>query len=180
MADETKLTRQTVKEFLQQYRLLYERRRLLERRRQALLTELHYPSLPSSFKSAPVVSGSRFGDGAVGVVYRLAEIEERLNNELLHLQQTLLQVLDLIALLPDDSLGRAIIELRHIDRCSWDKVAESVHLSRSRVYIYYNAALDRLLKDKKAASVLQNFLRAKKKQDTTGHLPVLEWQCERG
>lgn len=161
LADGTRLTRQTVKEFLQQYRFAYEHRRLLERRRQALLAELHSPSLPSSFKSAPVVSGGKPGDGAVGVVYRLAEIEERLDNELLHLQQILLQVWDLIALLPESSLERAILELRHIDRCSWDKVAAAVHLSRSRVHVYYNAALDRLVQDKAAAGILQNFLSAK-------------------
>lgn len=173
LANSVTITRRTVKEYLQQYWVAYERKRFLERRCQVLQAELSNPSLPSSFKSAPAVSGGQSGDGAVGVVFRLAEVETRLADELLQVQQTLLTVMDLVALLPENSLQRTIVELRHIDRRSWENISRAVHFSRSRVNVYYNAALDYLLDNPRAHSLLENFLHSQQRQDTTGHRPVV-------
>ena len=156
MSQGVKADRDLLKQYLNQYHVAREQRRLLEQRCVALRAELRCPSVASSLRSDPPVSGA-VGDGAMAVVFRIAEVEEHLARQYWLIQQTIAQTLDLISILPPASLKRSIVELRHVDCLGWGKVAASVHLSRSAVYNYYNAALDDMLADDRTRQVLQNF-----------------------
>ncbi len=63
-------------------------------------------------------------------------------------------VMDLIDLLPMGSMERAVVEMRHIDSRKWERIASEVHMSRSRVIDYYNAALDALVANEKSGEVI--------------------------
>lgn len=156
MSQKTIASRERLKQYLNQYRVACEQRRLLEHRRNVLRADLRCPPIASSFRSDPPITGST-GDGALAVVFRLAEVEEQLGKQYWLIQQTIAQVLELISILPATSLKRSIVELRHIDCLGWERVAHTVHLSRSAVYNYYNAALDDILADDKAQHILQHF-----------------------
>ena len=44
--------------------------------------------------------------------------------------------------------------MRHIDSRKWERIASEVHMSRSRVIDYYNAALDALAANEKSVEVI--------------------------
>ena len=127
-------TREAVKEYLQQYHMARERRRMLERRHDVLDSE-----------------------GAVSVVFRLAEVEDRIEAQRAAMGRAVTMVMDLIDLLPENSMERTVVELRHIDCKKWERICKEVHMSRSRVNDYYNAALDTILSNKRAQKLVQDF-----------------------
>lgn len=163
-----KMNREFIKTCLNQYRLAVERKRIIERRYDMLLNELRHPGIGSSIKSMPPVDGGKQGDGAMAVIFRADEIRQRYESEIEIMQNTLIGVMDLIALLPPNSVERSILELRHIDGRRWDFVAATVHLSRSRAHDYYDNALDFLAASSAARVICKNILLSNKNSDTIG------------
>lgn len=85
-------------------------------------------------------------------------------------------------------MERTVVELRHIDCKKWERICKEVHMSRSRVNVHYNAALDIILSNARAQKLVQEFEQRQapeicteknrpswKRQDTTGHSPVVFW-----
>lgn len=71
-------TREAVKEYLQQYHMARERRRILERRHDVLARELKAPAPGSAYMTMPASHSAAESEGAVSVVFRLSEVEERI------------------------------------------------------------------------------------------------------
>ena len=138
-------TREAVKEYLQQYHMARERRRILERRHDVLARELKAPAPGSAYMTMPASHSAAESEGAVSVVFRLSEVEERIEAQRIAMGRAVTMVMDLIDLLPENSMERTVVELRHIDCKKWERICKEVHMSRSRVNVYYNAALDIIL-----------------------------------
>lgn len=79
-----------------------------------------------------------------------------------------LNVMDLIDVLPANSTERTVVEMRHIDCRGWDKIAEALYMSRSNVFNYYNAALDKILENKRNRKLLEEYM-ARKQQRAGPH-----------
>ncbi len=73
--------------------------------------------------------------------------------------KAVLRVMDMIDLLPQNSMERTVVELRHIDCKGWDQIAREVYLSRSAVFNYYNAALDLLLGYKRTGALVEEYIK---------------------
>lgn len=131
------LTQGDVKSFLQVYTIGRERRQILEDRRQRLIGELR-TALPG-----PLDAGSN-----------LAKIEARLIAQRRDMAVLMLKVLDLVALLPLDSLERKIVEMRHIDGMDWKEITSALYLSRSYTMSRYSKALDMLLGHEEAREIV--------------------------
>ena len=54
--------------------------------------------------------------------------------------------------------------MRHIDCKPWDKIAREIYMSRSAVFNYYNAAMDKLLEFKRTGKLLEDFQEANKRR----------------
>lgn len=150
-------TREAVKEYLQQYHMARERRRMLERRHDVLARELRPPAPGSTYMTMPASHPAADSEGAVSVVFRLAEVEDRIEAQRAAMGRAVTMVMDLIDLLPENSMERTVVELRHIDCKKWERICKEVHMSRSRVNDYYNAALDTILSNKRAQKLVQDF-----------------------
>lgn len=150
-------TREAVKEYLQQYHMARERRRMLERRYDVLARELRAPAPGSTYMTMPASYPAADSEGAVSVVFRLAEVEDRIEAQRAAMGRAVTMVMDLIDLLPENSMERTVVELRHIDCKKWERICKEVHMSRSRVNDYYNAALDTILSNKRAQKLVQDF-----------------------
>ena len=79
-----------------------------------------------------------------------------------------MHVMDLIDLLPQNSIERTVVEMRHIDCKPWDKIAREIYMSRSAVFNYYNAALDKILENKRNRKLLEEYM-ARKQQRAGPH-----------
>ena len=152
--DET-LGREAVKEYLQQYHTAVGKKRILEERHRVLSSELRAPSTGSAFRLTP--------DGSVSVVFRISEVEDRIEEQREEMAKAVLNVMDLIDVLPANSTERTVVEMRHIDCRGWDKIAEALYMSRSNVFNYYNAALDKILENKRNRKLLEEYM-ARKQQ----------------
>ena len=76
------------------------------------------------------------------------DIDARIKQQQEHLTRILSDIMDVIDILPPNSLGRTVIEMRHIDCMSWTKIADSLYMSRSNAFNCYESALDDLLNHK--------------------------------
>ena len=110
----------------------------------------------SAFRATPPSHNGQT-DGAVSVVFRIAEVEERIENQREEMAKAVLRVMDMIDLLPQNSMERTVVELRHIDCKGWEQIAREVYMSRSAVFNYYNAALDLLLGYKRAGKLAEEY-----------------------
>lgn len=151
------LGREAVKRYLQQYHAAQQKKRILEERHRTLSRELQAPAVGSPFRTMPTSKPAKT-DGAVSVVFRIAEVEDRIEEQREEMAKAVLHVMDLIDLLPQNSVERTVVELRHIDCMAWDKIAETIYMSRSNVFNYYNAALDALLGYKRTEKLVGDFI----------------------
>ena len=151
--DET-LGREAVKEYLQQYHTAVGKKRILEERHRVLSSELRAPSTGSAFRLTPPTKPTKT-DGSVSVVFRISEVEDRIEEQREEMAKAVLNVMDLIDVLPANSTERTVVEMRHIDCRGWDKIAEALYMSRSNVFNYYNAALDKILENKRNRKLLE-------------------------
>ena len=83
-----------------------------------------------------------------------AELAARIAAKRKELAGTALRVLDVIDLLPDGSLEKDIIELRHLHDMRWREIAKALGVSRSPCFLYYNKALNRLLEHERVRELL--------------------------
>ena len=154
------LGREAVKRYLQQYHAAQQKKRILEERHRTLSRELQAPAVGSPFRTMPTKRTQANSDGAVSVVFRIAEVEDRIDEQREAMGKAVLQVMDLIDLLPQNSMERTVVELRHIDCKKWERICQEVHMSRSRVNDYYNAALEIIMENKRARKLVEKFMQA--------------------
>ena len=157
--------RDAVKEYLQQFHMARENKRILERRHDNLVRELKAPAVGSTYRTMPTKRTQANSDGAVSVVFRIAEVEDRIDEQREEMERTVLQVMDLIDLLPQNSMERTVVELRHIDCKKWERICKEVHMSRSRVNDYYNAALEIIMENKRARRLVDKFMQGKEARE---------------
>lgn len=148
-----KLEREAVKRYLQQYHAAKQKKRILEERRRTLSAELRGPSTAPAFRAMPSAKPVH-PDGAGALVFQIADVEERIEAQQAEMAKAVQNVMDLIDLLPIGSMERTVVEMRHIDSRKWERIASEVHMSRSRVIDYYNAALDALAANEKSVEVI--------------------------
>ena len=153
-------TREAVKEYLQQYHMARVGKKLLERRHDNLVRELKAPPVGSAYRTMPATRTPANTEGSVSVVFRIAEVEERIEDQRGAMGKAVLQVMDMIDLLPQNSKERTVVELRHIDCKKWERICQEVHMSRSRVNDYYNAALEIIMENKRARKLVEKFMQA--------------------
>lgn len=150
--------REDVKKYLQQYGAATRKKRILEERHRVLANELKVPLPGSAYRTMPTSRPSN-SDGAVSVVFRIAEVEERIDAQVDEMSKAVLLVMDLIDLLPVNSIERTVVEMRHIDCKGWERIARETYLSRSAVFNHYNAALDHLLGYRRTEKLVGDFQR---------------------
>ena len=147
--------REAVKEYLQQYHDAKVKKRILEERHRTLSAELRDPGVGSTYRTMPTAKRQAREGGAVSLVYRISEA----------MAKAVLHVMDMIDILPQNSMERTVVEMRHIDCKPWEKIAQAVHMSRSRVFDYYNAALDTLLACKRTGKLVGEYMAGKEKNE---------------
>ena len=149
--------REAIKEYLQQYHVAWKKKRILEERRRVLSSELAAPTGSSFGAAASRRSRGANAEGSVSVVFRIVEVEERIEGQREDMAKAVLHVMDLIDLLPAGSMERTVVEMRHIDCKNWERIAREVYMSRTAAINYYNAALDKLLGFKRTVKLLEDF-----------------------
>ena len=87
----------------------------------------------------------------------ISEVEARIEKQGKKAERIILEIMDIIDLLPEESTERMILELRHIDCKPWSEIQRTVHLTRTPCFDHYNRALDTLLEAKEVHAALARF-----------------------
>lgn len=152
--------------YLIQYKRCIGRKRSLERRRDEIIREFDSPLGSVNYDGMPKGSGG--GVGCAAISYRLDDIETRIREQLHKSIKVLASIVDIIEFLPENSMERSIIEHRYIDRMSWDRICNEVHLSRTPATKYWKKGLYELLEFKKIQQIVSEYDKELKENDIMG------------
>ncbi len=136
-----------LKEYLSQYYKGRIKRTQLERRLKNIKEEM----------STPIERDT------ASFVYRMSEIETKIENQKSQIEKALLKVMDIMDFLEENSTERIILELRFIDCRNWKSIEHEMHLSRSSLFAYQDKALEKLLTFKKVKAILIEYKKTLKK-----------------
>ena len=147
--------KELLKQYLNQYYAGRIKRTQLERRLKNIQEEMATPI--GGYGYSPVNYGgtNKVGPGAASFVYRMSEIETRIESQKSRVEKALLKVMDIMDFLEESSTERMVLELRFIDCKPWAAIEKEMHLSRRSCFAYQERALDRLLTFKKVRQILR-------------------------
>lgn len=117
--------RQVLKKYLTRYYRAKDKRSILQGRLRAIKRDLDKGGF------MPPVSVQR--------------IEAKIQQQTEAAENSVLEIMELLERLPADSTERTILELRHIDCKTWEKIYKAAYLTRTPCFRYYNRGLDTLL-----------------------------------
>lgn len=152
--------KELLKEYLNQYYSGRIKRTQLEKRLKNIRTEMDAPI--GGYGYSPVNYGgtNKVGPGAASFVFRMSEIETRIEDQKRRVEKALLKVMDIMDFLEESSTERMVLELRFIDCKSWAAIEKEMHLSRSSLFSYQDKALEKLLEFKKVRLILREYKKA--------------------
>ncbi len=147
--------KELLKEYLNQYYICRMKRMQLEKRLKIIREEMDTPI--GGYEYSPVNYGgtNKVCSGAASFVYRMSEIETRIEHQKARVEKALLKVMDIMDFLQENSTERMVLELRFIDCKPWANIEKEMHLSRRSLFAYQNRALEKLLGFKKVRAVMK-------------------------
>lgn len=153
--------KEVLKEYLNQYYTGRIKRSQLEKRLKNIRAEMDAPI--GGYGYSPVNYGgtNKVGPGAASFVYRMSEIETRIEEQKSRVEKALLRIMDIIDFLEENSTERMVLELRFIDCKSWAVIEKELHLSHRSCFNYQNRGLEKILEYKKVRNVLKEYQKEK-------------------
>lgn len=147
--------KEVLKEYLNQYYTGRIKRLQLEKRLKNIQMEMATPI--GGYGYSPVNYGgtNKVGTGSASFIYRLSEIETRIEEQKNRVEKALLKVMDIMDFLEENSTERMVLELRFIDCKSWAAIEKEMHLSRRSLFSYQDKGLEKLLTFKKVRTILK-------------------------
>ena len=135
--------REILKWMLGQVRRAEQHKKELMERLERINEDRKHPIKAVGYDPMPRSAG--IGDGAASILLKLADIEERIYDQRTEIENSIVQVMDIIDFIPQSDTARRIFELRHLDCLNFQDVADAIPMSKSRTYEIYNETIDKLL-----------------------------------
>lgn len=135
--------REILKWMLGQVRRAEQHKKELMERLERINEDRKHPIKAVGYDPMPRSAG--IGDGAASILLKLADIEERIYDQRTEIENSIVQVMDIIDFIPQSDTARRIFELRHLDCLNFQDVADVIPMSKSRTYEIYNETIDKLL-----------------------------------
>lgn len=93
----------------------------------------------------PLPRNAGISNGAASILFKLADIEERIYAQKTEIEKSIVRVMDILEYLPIDSLEREVCELLYIDGKKMGEIEKEIPMSRSQCYNKLNSAVAMLL-----------------------------------
>lgn len=153
----SKLSREAVvlDKYLSTYSRCKNRKRSLERRQAAIMQEFDSPLRAVAMDGMP--RGSSSNTGCAALSYELDEINTRIHEKILEMEKVYIKINDIMEFLPEDSTERSILEYKYIDSCSWSRICELEHISRTPATQYWRKGLYKLLEYAKIHEIVREY-----------------------
>lgn len=149
--------KELLKAYLNQYNSGRIKRLQLEKRLKSIKEEMNMPI--GGYGYSPVNYGgtNQVGAGAASFVYRISEIETRIEEQKKRVEKSLLKIMDVMDFLNESGTERMILESRFIDCKNWITIEKEMSLSRSSLFLYQDKGLEKLLQFKKIQQILKEY-----------------------
>ena len=98
-----------LKEYLGQYYSCKTKKVQLEKRLRNISEEMNSPIGGKGYSPVNYGGTNRVGTGAASFVYRMSEIETRIENQKEHIEKSLLKIMDILDFLGEDSKERFVL-----------------------------------------------------------------------
>lgn len=129
------------------------RREQLEDRLQRINRERETPIGGLNYDPMPRSCGE--GNGAASILFKIADIEERIYEQKTEIEKSVTRVMDILEYLPINSAEREICELYYIDKMTWENVEEKVAISGRQCRRIRDKALEDLLKEPRIQMLIE-------------------------
>lgn len=139
--------------YLNQYKCCISTKKNLENRLRDIKDEFNHPL--GALKMDGMPHGTSIATGCAALTYRLDELETRIKNQIDKSMRVLTEIMNVIDLLPENSMERAIIEHKYIDCYNWTKICIRESISRTPAIAYWRKGLYYLLDCKTIQGILQ-------------------------
>lgn len=161
-----------LKEYLNQYNKEAKYKHDLENRLKRIEREMEFPLRGIGYSPLPM-NNTGSSKGASSYTLRKAEIEDRIQEQIELIANSLINIMSVLDYLPIGSEGRRILEYRYIDDIPWSKVYEKMHLSKTPCFDRVNEAYAELLKYPRVVYILEDYMENKKQKETKGMMAVV-------
>lgn len=104
----------------------------------------------------PLPRNGGIGNGAASILFKLADIEERIYAQKTEIEKSIVRVMDILEYLPIDSLEREVCELIYIDGKKMAVVEKEIPMSRAQCYNKLNAAIAMLLTQPRIKAMVED------------------------
>lgn len=159
--NEKREEKELLKEYLNQYHIGRIKRVQLEERLKNIREEMNMPIGGRGYSPVNYGGTNKEKPGAASFVYRMGEIETRIEDQKIWVEKALLKVMDIMDFLEENSTERMILELRFIDCKNWSVIEREMSLSRRACFDYQNRALEKLLEFKRVKTILKEYQKEK-------------------
>ena len=132
-----------LKWMLGQIKRARQRKKRLDDRLMEINAEHNSPIGGVGYKPLPRNGG--ISNGAASILFKLADIEERIYAQKTEIEKSIVRVMDILEYLPIDSLEREVCELHYIDGKKMTEIEYVIPMSRAQCYNKLNAAIAMLL-----------------------------------
>lgn len=151
--DEKKEQLDVLKWLLEQIFRAENQKRDLEERLLRISEERNAPIGGVGYDPMPRSSGT--GNGAASILFKLADVEERIYSQKEEVEKCIVRVMDILEYLPVTSVERRICELRYIDMKPWGEIAKRIPMSRSQCHRRCNEGLEKILSHSRIQKMVQ-------------------------
>ena len=149
--------KELLKKYLNQYYDCRVRRAQLEKRLKNIQDEMNAPIGGRGYSPVNYGGTNKVGPGAASFIYRISEIETKIENQKSQVEKSLLKVMDIMDYLEENSPERMVLELHYIDCDKWESIEKKMHISRRTCFNYQNKALEKLLNFKKIKVIFNEY-----------------------
>lgn len=156
--------REALKQYLGQFYGAKEKKKQLEKRLLDIQFEKNHPISGMRYSLVPKSVTNSTNDGlAASLIIREEEIIERIKKQYEVANKMMVKIMNIMDLLPLDSVERTILEYRYIDCLSWRAISKKVNMTRTPCNEYYNRGIELLLRSKKVKLIIAEYMENKEK-----------------
>lgn len=142
--------------YLGQYQNKKQRKDSLMKRLEMIRTEMN-PLKGIDYSSFTGAKSYSTSDMPASYCIKCDELLESIEKERKDAMTIMLRVYDMISMLDADTKEREILELKYIDGCKWNTIADTTFLSRTTCIDYWNKGLAKLLDFERIKTTLEDY-----------------------
>lgn len=142
-------------QYLKKYSIFYKRKKVLEMRRDEILSDFQNPLKARNFGEWRGKNNRENGCSVLPV--KLDEVNTRIEESIEDLKKQYQKIGDILEFLPEESVERLILEYRYIDKMSWGEICRTENMAKTPIIQLWRKGLLKLLEFQKIKAIVESY-----------------------